>query len=41
MGVSPRIFINSTFWKKRFKIAAKSEFRGDGKTTLRLLVCAV
>ena len=26
MGVSPRIFINSTFWKKRFKIAAKSEF---------------
>ena len=41
MGVSPRIFINSTFWKKRFKIAAKSEFRSYGKATLRLLVCTV
>ena len=41
MGKYPRIFINSAFLEKKFKIAAKSEFRGDGKATLRLLVCAV
>ena len=41
MGIYPRIFINSAFLGKRFKIAAKSEFRGDGKATLRLLVCTV